>query len=384
LVLNSGSSSLKYRFFDKDKELMRGHVDRIGLKGCFIKLKIGEDEIKKNHFFKDHLDAVIYALSTIKGYNLISDFKEIKAVGHRVVHGGEYYKNSVIINDQVIKRIKQLCELAPLHNPANLAGILAVKKALPKIKQVAVFDTAFHQTIPDEAFLYGIPYEMYKKYKIRKYGFHGTSHQYVAREAAKLLKKKNYEMITCHLGNGSSITAIKDGKSVDTSMGFTPLDGLIMGTRSGEIDPEIILYLINKGKYTAKELDTILNKQSGLKGITGMSDVRDIRKAALRGNKQAKVALEMLAYRISLFIGGYMTILHGLDCIVFTAGIGEQAYYIRKMVCESLKFVGLKFDDKANRMNKQKISAPASKIKVFVIPTNEELEIANECYRLVK
>jgi len=387
LVLNSGSSSLKYQLLEMPEGalLFKGHVDGIGLDRCTVKLSYGNKKVEEKELIKDHAEAVHFALEFLIRSKVLEDIDDIKAVGHRVVHGGEYYHGPTLIDGEVIKRIKELFELAPLHNPPNLAGIKACMKVMPKVPQVAVFDTAFHQTIPEEAYLYGIPLELYQKYKIRKYGFHGTSHKYVSREAAKMLKRKSHEMITCHLGNGSSITAIKDGKSVDTTMGFTPLDGLIMGTRSGELDPEIPIYLIKKKHFKPDELSNYLNKKSGLKGISGISsDVRELVQAAKSGNDRAELALDMLAYRIAFFIGAYATVLEGLDCIVFTGGIGENEWGTRAKVLSRFKHMGVRLDANANRRNARVISAKGSKVKVFVIPTNEELEIAKETVTLVR
>lgn len=383
-VINSGSSSLKFQLIDPQTEisLIKGMFDCMGTSRCVLTISAHGQTVKKEVNIKSHDEAVGLALKSLTNFKIINDYSEISVIGHRVVHGGEKFTKPQIINDEVIAGIKKYSEIAPLHNPANLSGILACKKLLPGKKQIAVFDTAFHSTIPKMAFLYGIPYELYESFGIRKYGFHGISNKYITRKASELLDKESHEMIVCHLGNGSSITAIKDGLSMDTSMGFTPLDGLIMGTRSGEIDPEIILFLIKK-HYSIEQLETLLNKKSGLRGITGMtSDVRELREAALSGNRMAELALDMLAYRITMFIGGYMTILHGLDCLVFTGGIGENAWYIRENVCSALEFAGLKLDNKKNKNNETEIHAEDSKIKVFVIPTNEELEIARECMEL--
>ncbi len=381
LVLNAGSSSLKYSVFNHNakKELIKGHVDGIGLKTCFLKVVKDGDEIRERFFAKDHLDAVLKAFDSLKHYGVIKDFKQIGKVGHRVVHGGEKFYKPTKITPSVLSKIKSLSILAPLHNPPAIAGILAVKKIIPKISQYAVFDTAFHHTIPKEAFLYGIPIKLYEEHSIRKYGFHGISHGYVSAEARKLLGKKpkeSDELITCHLGNGSSITAVKDGKSIDTSMGFTPLVGLLMGTRSGDIDPEIVLYLLQKGHYTPKDLDRMLNKESGLKGIAGVSDVRELHKRALQREPMAVLALDMLAYRIAKFIGSYAAAIKGLDAIVFTGGIGENAYYLRRKACSYLGFMGVEIDAHLNRKNSSVITKRGSKVKVLVIPTHEELAIA--------
>ncbi len=387
LVLNSGSSSLKYKLFDMstEKPLLSGHVDGIGLERCAVKIDYGDRTEQKKVLVKDHVDAVMLALKSLKEKRVIEDYSEIDAVGHRVVHGGEHYSNSTLIDSKVIRTIKALSDLAPLHNPPNLAGILACKKMLPKLPQVAVFDTAFHQTIPPEASFYGLPYELYEKYKIRKYGFHGTSHKYVSQQAIKLLGKKESRIITCHLGNGASLAAVLNGKSIDTTMGFTPLEGLIMGTRVGEVDPEIPLYLIRDKGYKLKEVEDMLNKKSGLLGVSGLtSDVRDLYRAAVKGNKRAKLALALFAHRAAFYIGGYIALLGGLDALVFTAGIGEGAWFMRRDICKYFKHLGIEIDRSLNKKNKIIISKPSSKIKVYVIPTNEELQIARETKELIK
>lgn len=375
LVLNSGSSSVKFQLlsFPSQKLIVKGDVDGIGLDSCTV--FVDGVTIKKK--FKNHTDSLTYILDLLKKYS-------IDLIGHRVVHGGEYFSKATKITASVIKKIDNLSELAPLHNPANLAGILACKKLLPKVSQVAVFDTAFHQTIPKVAYLYALPIDYYTKYKIRKYGFHGTSHKYVMLEASKLLKKKNPSLLTCHLGNGSSITAIKKGKSINTSMGFTPLQGLIMGTRCGDLDPGIIPFLQEKTHYTSQEIELILNKKSGLLGIDGFSDMRTIYKKSLKGNKLCTLAIEMLAYDIVKYLGSYWAITGPIDAIVFTGGIGEHAYYLRKKVIDAFKHFGVKLDVSANKKNSVLISKKDSKVKVFLIPTNEELMIAKESYELLK
>jgi len=387
LVLNSGSSSLKYKLFDMAKEevLFSGHVDGIGLERCALKTKCKGVSDEKGVKVVDHVDAVMMALKSLKTSGVIADYSEIKAVGHRVVHGGEYYSKPTLINDSVIKRVKELIELAPLHNPANLAGILACEKMLPKIPQIAIFDTAFHQTMAPENYLYPLPYELYSKDKIRRYGFHGPSHKYISEQAAKLLGKKETKIITCHLGNGCSVAAIRNGKSVITSMGFTPLEGLMMGTRSGNIDPAIFFYLCHEKGMTSRQVEDLLNKESGLLGVSGVtSDMRDLHKVAVRGNKRAKLAIEMFSSRIAFYIAGYTSSLEGVDCIVFTAGIGENAAFVRKHVCGMLSHLGLAIDSKANKRNSAIISTANSKIKVYVIPTNEELEMARETEEIIK
>lgn len=360
LVLNCGSSSLKYSLFrviwiDNDKDFI---LVTSGLLGC-----IGQ----KGSYLKDHKQAIEKVLDVLAKKKF--SYRNINAIGHRVVHGGEYFRKPVLINKDVIKKIKNCSRLAPLHNPANLAGIGACQELLPSVRQVAVFDTAFHQTIPPRAYLYAIPYKYYKKYNLRKFGFHGMSHQYVAREAAKRLGRSlnKLKLITCHLGNGCSICAVKHGKSLDTSMGFTPLAGLVMGTRSGDIDPAAVLYIMQREKIGPQEMQEILNNQSGLKGVSGVSnDMRVLNRAAKNGNKRAKIALRIFAYRIRKYIGSYMAVMGGVDAVVFTAGIGENVE-IRKMI----SYGGLlSFFKKLN-------------VKLWVIHTNEELMIAQETYKIV-
>jgi acetate kinase len=374
LVINSGSSSVKFQLLDTKKEvvLFKGHVDGIGLSSCVVKLN-GETKKKR---MNDHTEALEFILSNIP-------VSSIDAVGHRVVHGGEYYTSPVRISAQVIQRIKALEKLAPLHNPANLAGILACKKVLPKLPQVAVFDTAFHQTIPPEAFMYGIPYEYYKKYGIRKYGFHGTSHKYIMEQTCKLLGKKKINMVSCHIGNGSSITAIKNNQSIDTSMGFTPLPGVLMGTRSGDIDPEIIGFLEENEHLTTAEVKSILNKKSGLLGLTGSSDMRIIHERATKGDTQAKLAIDILAYDVAQYVAAYAGIIGKLDAIVFTAGLGENAYYLREKIISYFNCRKVSLDKKKNKANATIISTPSSVATVLVVPTNEELMIAKETAHLL-
>lgn len=378
LVLNSGSSSLKYKLFEmpERKVFLKGHIDGIGLETC--KHLVNNESMDVS--VKDHKNAVKLCLDMLSA---VCEPNEIKVIGHRVVHGGEYFDKAAIIYDKVIKKIEELKDLAPLHNPPNLQGILACKDLFKNALQVAVFDTSFHNSIPEKAFLYGIPYDFYKKYKIRKYGFHGTSHKYVANKANEILKK-NLKVITCHLGNGSSICAVRDNKSVDTSMGFTPLQGLIMGTRSGDIDAEIVPFLMEKTGADAKKVLWTLNHSSGLKGICGNSDVRTIHDNALKGDKKAKLALDMFCYRISEYIGAYEVVLEGADAIVFTAGIGENADFVREKVCNQLRCLGVKIDPDKNKRHSNVISTDDSKIAVLVIPTNEELQIAYESFELLK
>lgn len=372
LVINAGSSSLKYELFKNDgdiKSVYEGIIERIGLKGSV----------------KNHEQALKSALEDLILKKIIKNLNEIDAVGHRVVHGGEKYKNSTKITPSVIDEIKRLCKLAPLHNPPNLAGIKAVGKHLKNITQVAVFDTAFHQNLDEKAYIYALPYNYYKKYGIRRYGFHGTSHLYVSKQVNKLLKKKNSKIITCHIGNGVSVTAVEDGKSIDTSMGFTPLEGLPMGTRCGDIDPAIVYKLMEKLKLDTKQIDNILNRKSGLKGLTGISsDMRDIWGAAKKNNKKAKFAISLLCYKIAKYIGAYSSSLRGLDAIAFTAGMGENAWYLREEICSYLPHLGVHLDNKKNRNNEIQIQNKKSSVKVFVIPTDEEKEIAIQTAGLLK
>ena len=383
LVLNAGSSSIKYKFFKNKTCVLNGMIDAINLKNCKLKLKLEKVKLEKPVKIKNHNEALDLILNSLKEYNIIKNFNEIKAIGHRVVHGGEQFKEATLINEKVIKKIKELCYLAPLHNPHNLTGILACKKLLPKVKQFAIFDTGFHQSIDEKIFLYPIPLEFYNKYKIRKYGFHGISHKFVSNVAYKLLRTKNKKIITCHIGNGISITAINNGKSIDTSMGFTPLDGLPMGTRSGSIDPSILFFLQKKLNKSIDIIDEILNKKSGLKGISGFSDMREIFDLYNKKNKKAILAMDLLCYKLSFFISGYVSSLNGVDAIVFTGGIGENAYYIREKTCKNLTYLGLELDSKKNKKNEQIISSNKSKIKVFVINTDEEYQIAKEIEQLI-
>lgn len=366
LIINAGSSSLKYELFNQKLEsLADGYIERIGQKG--------------RH--KNHLAAVQQALQSLIKDGIITDLKEIAAVGHRVVHGGEKYQKPTRITASVEKEIKKLSSLAPLHNPPNLEGIKACKKLLPKAKQVAVFDTAFHQTLPAKAFMYALPYKLYKKDGIRRYGFHGTSHSYTSKETIKLLKKKQSKIITCHLGNGSSITAIKNGVSIDTSMGFTPLQGVPMGTRSGDIDPAIALKLAKK--LSPEKADELLNKKSGFKGISELSsDMRDLLKTR-KTKKKSQLAIDMFAYKVAQYIAAYSASLQGLDAISFTGGIGENSGYIRSQICHYLAHLGVALDPAKNRTNKILISKKQSRVKVYAIPANEEKEIAMQTLQLI-
>jgi len=393
LVINAGSSSLKYQLFDMAdrKVLAKGLCERIGIDGSRLKHKpLNSDEIIIDKEMKNHAQAIQIVIEALTSpeYGVISDMSEISAVGHRVVHGGEFFKSSVVIDEDVKKAIEECVSLAPLHNPPNLIGIKACEEIMPNVKQVAVFDTAFHQTMPKKAFLYALPMEMYKKHKIRKYGFHGTSHKYVAQRAADILGKpiEELKIITCHLGNGSSVTAVDGGKSVDTSMGFTPLDGIIMGTRCGTIDPAIVEFIAQKEGISLSEVNDILNKKSGVLGISGISsDFRDLENAANEGNEDAALALDMFAYSVTQYIGRYMAAMGGCDAIVFTAGIGENNSNMRKKIVKTLEFAGVKIDEEKNKIRGQEIdiSTDDAKIRTLVIPTNEELMIALETEKLV-
>jgi len=394
LVLNSGSSSIKYQLFstEKNKALAEGIVAKIGEEGSYLEHMTNNKKIIKNMHVPDHgkaLQIIINAL-TDKDLGVISDVSEINAVGHRVVHGGDKFFESTIITDEVIKKIEECIPLAPLHNPPNLQGIKETKKLLPGIPQVAVFDTAFHHSMPGKAYMYALPHEYCKKYKIRRYGFHGTSHKYVAIRAAEIVGKPIDELkiITCHLGNGASITAIDKGKSIDTSMGFTPLEGLIMGTRCGDLDPAIVFFLHRRAGLNIDEIDNLMNKKSGLLGISGIgNDVRTIISNAKSGNKRCQLALDMFAYRIKKYIGAYTAVLGSLDVLVFTAGIGEKSPEIRSMICNNMEMLGIELDEEKNRGAKgveSIISSEKSKVKVLVIPTDEEKMIVSDVVKLVR
>jgi len=393
LVINCGSSSLKYQVFDMDAEktLAKGIAERIGMGNSIIKHETSEG--KKNVIdenLPDHenaLELVLQALVSPK-HGALKKIEEINAVGHRVAHGGHYFSSSVMITKEVKEKIRDLFELAPLHNPPNLVGIEAMERLLPGVKQVAVFDTAFHQTMPKYAYLYGLPYEYYEKYKIRKYGFHGTSHKYVAQRAGELLGRpwETLKIISCHLGNGASITAIKDGISLENTMGFTPLEGLIMGTRSGDIDPAIVSYIMEKENLNIEEMSDLLNKQSGVLGISGISsDFRDLEDAGLHGNERAQLAIEMFVHDVKLHVGAYTAILEGLDVLVFTAGLGENSIEVRKMICAEMDTFGITIDEEKNKIRgkEAEISLEGAKTKVLVIPTNEELMIARDTKKIV-
>ncbi len=394
LVINCGSSSLKYQFINSDTEevMAKGLCERIGIDGSQITYqKAGCDKDITVSPMPDHTKAVQLVIDKLTDpvNGVVKSLKEIDAVGHRIVHGGEKFASSVVINDEVIKAIEECNDLAPLHNPANLIGIHACEKLMPGVPMVAVFDTAFHQTMPPKAFLYGIPYEYYEKYKVRRYGFHGTSHDFVSNEAAKFLGKdrKDLKIIVCHLGNGASISAVMNGKSVDTSMGLTPLEGLIMGTRSGDLDPAIITFLSNKLHVSSEAIIDILNKKSGVYGLSKVSsDFRDLEKAYNEGNELAKITLETYSYRVAKYIGSYVAAMNGVDVIAYTAGVGENTSLVRQMVGEYLTYLGTNVDPEKNKIRGEIVvlSDPGSKVTTMIVPTNEELAICRETVRLVK
>ena len=394
LVINCGSSSLKFQLIDSESEevLAKGLCERIGIDGGMVTYQPkGRDKIKKNADMPDHTEAVKLVIDSLidKENGVISSLDEIGAVGHRIVHGGESFSSATLINDEVIKAIEECNDLAPLHNPANLIGIRSCQKIMPNVPMVAAFDTAFHQTMPKKAYLYGIPYEYYKKYKVRRYGFHGTSHEFVSKRAAEFLGKdiNNFKVIVCHLGNGASISAVKNGKCVDTSMGLTPLEGLFMGTRSGDLDPAIIQFISNKEHLDIDEMLNILNKKSGVLGLSEVSsDFRDLGEAASSGNEQAKITLEAYSYRVAKYIGSYAAAMNGVDAIVFTAGVGENNIEVRQMIGEYLGYLGTGVDPEKNNIRGEEavISPEGAKVSVLVIPTNEELAIARETVKLVK
>lgn len=396
LVLNCGSSSIKYQLFEMAETtqmLAKGLIERIGLNDSILTHKpTGKEPYKVISDIPDHtlgINMVMSALTDPK-HGVIKDITEIKAVGHRVVNGGESYKESVLIDNEVKKQVEINIELAPLHNPANLKGILSVEKLIPGVPQVAVFDTSFHQTMPDYAFMYALPYEYYEKYRIRKYGYHGTSHKFVASKAAGLLGKdvKKLKIITCHLGNGASITAIQNGRSIDTSMGFTPVDGLIMGTRTGEIDAGVLIYIADKEHLNVTGVNNLINKKSGVAGISGLSsDMRDLEVAAAEGNEKALLALNMYAYKVRKFIGSYYAVLNGLDLLIFTGGVGENDHKMRAMICSDMEALGIEFDREANAGVKGRdkiISKEGSKATVMTITTDEELVIAMDTRYIVE
>lgn len=394
-VVNSGSSSIKYQLFKMPgkKPICSGLLERVGLEGSTIthKVFIGEDEkvIKKDLSIADHEAGLkeVAALLTDKETGVIKDPAEIDVAGHRVVHGGESFAATVVITEEVKEEIKKLFPLAPLHNAANYTGIQVAEKIFTKAVQVAVFDTAFHQTMPEKAFRYAIPQSFYKDLRIRVYGFHGTSHKYVSEQAAEYLHNPNAKIITIHLGNGCSMAAVNAGRCVDTSMGFGPLSGLVMGTRSGDIDPSVIFHLVDEVGYDLDKVKALLNKQSGMQGLTGFSDMRDISKAVAGGDREAEMAYKMYAYRIKKYIGSYVAVLNGLDAIVFTAGVGENDANIRERVCSNLDFMGIKLDKEKNDLEAagiREINSNEAPVKILIVPTNEELEIAQQCYELLR
>lgn len=389
IAINAGSSSLKFQLFNMPSEevLTKGVVERIGFEDAIFNMTVNGEKIKEVTSIPDHAVAVKMLLDKLLEFGVIQSFDEIEGIGHRVVHGGEKFSDSVLITDDTLKEIEDLSDLAPLHNPANVVGIKAFREVLPNVPAVAVFDTAFHQTMPEQSFLYSLPYEYYEKFGIRKYGFHGTSHKYVTQRAAELLGRpiEQLRLISCHLGNGASIAAVEGGKSIDTSMGFTPLAGVAMGTRSGNIDPALIPYIMQKTGKTAEEVIDILNKKSGMLGLTGFSsDLRDIEEAASKGDRRAELALEVFAGRIHKYIGSYAARMCGVDAIIFTAGIGENSDVVRAKVLRGLEFMGVYWDPALNKVRGKEafINYPHSPVKVLVIPTNEEVMIARDVMRL--
>lgn len=394
LVLNCGSSSIKYKLFDMESNevVAQGGIEKIGLKGSFLKFPLPNgDKVVLEGEILEHQAGIEYILGvlTSKKYGVIKSLDEIDAVGHRVVHGGEVFNTSVLINDEVIKKMEECIELAPLHNPPNLAGVYAVKELMGSIPQVGVFDTAFHQTMPPEAYMYGVPYSLYEKYAIRRYGFHGTSHRYVSHKACEILgvPYESQRIISAHIGNGGSLAAIKGGVSVDTSMGMTPVEGLLMGTRAGDVDAGIVSYIMEKENIGPQAISTLVNKHSGLLGISGVSsDMREIRAAIADRNERAKLAYDMFVYRIKKYIGAYTAALGGVDILLFTGGIGENAFYIREQIGRELEFLGIKLDEEKNSKTfgeEAIISTPDSKITVMVVPTDEEFMIASDTLDIV-
>ena len=398
LVINAGSSSIKYQLIDMTNEqvIAKGMCDRIGIAGGNFKQKVeGRDDYKLDVDMKNHEEAINLVIKTLTDpvQGVISSMSEINAVGHRVLHGGEKFSGSVIVDEKVVEAIKECFDLGPLHNPHNLTGILACEKLMPGVPQVAVFDTGFHQTMPDYAYMYALPYEYYEKYKIRRYGFHGTSHRYVSARAAAMLGRENslegLKVVTCHIGNGSSISAVKDGKCFDTTMGLTPLEGIMMGTRCGSIDPAIIPIIMKKEGITAEQMDTIMNKKSGILGVTGgvTSDNRDIEEGARNGNERYQLVESMLCHQLTKYVGGYAAAMGGIDAVVFTGGIGENNPQYRTRVAEKLRFMGVEIDEELNAKAKRTsveydISSKDAKVRVLVIPTNEELMIARDTLEL--
>ena len=394
LVLNCGSSSVKYKLIEikANKVLAEGGIEKIGLPDAFIKFKFGNEKIQQDLDINDHVGAIKSILDnlTSKEYGCIKDFKEIDAVGHRVVHGGEKFNKSVLINDEVIAKIKECYGIAPLHNPVNMAGIDAINEVLPEVPQVGVFDTAFHQTMPAKSYMYALPYKYYAEDGVRRYGFHGTSHRYVSQRVCDFLgvEPKGKKIITCHVGNGGSITAVKDGKSIDTSMGLTPTEGLMMGTRCGDVDPGALIFLMEKHNLSSKDMLNMVNKESGLAGVSGVSsDMREITVAAKQGNEKAILSLEMYEQRITKYVGAFAAEMGGVDIIVFTGGVGEHQSSTRANVCKPLRFMGVEIDDAANDANNGDegiISTPNSAVKVVVIPTDEEYMIAKDTEAIIE
>ncbi len=396
LVLNCGSSSIKYQLFNMDNNeevIAKGIVERIGFTDAVISHKpSGKAKHKQVLPIMDHTTGINLVMTALvdKEHGVLKSVEEIVAVGHRVVQGGEKYKESVLINKEVIQDIEACVDLAPLHNPANLKGIISIDTLLPGIPQIAVFDTSFHQSMPPHAYMYAVPREYYEKYGVRKYGYHGTSHKFVFKKTSKILGKDTREMkvVSCHLGNGASVTAIEHGRSLDTSMGFTPVDGLIMGTRTGDIDPGVLLFLADKEHLSLKGISNMINKRSGMMGISEISsDMRDLELAYYEGNERANLALTMYAYRVKKFIGAYATIMNGLDCVIFTGGIGENDFNIRRMILQNMEFLGLDFDETENHGVKGEdkiISKPDSRVTAIVVRTNEELVIATDTYKILE
>lgn len=389
IAINAGSSSLKFQLFEMPSEevITKGLFERIGLNDSIFNITANGEKIQEILDIPDHEVAVKMLLDKLTSLGIIGSLSEIEGIGHRVVHGGEAFNDSVVITDEVLAKIEELSELAPLHNPANVTGIKAFQSVLPDVPAIAVFDTAFHQTMPESSFLYSLPYEYYEKYGIRKYGFHGTSHKYVSQRAAELLGRpiEQLRLISCHLGNGASIAAIEGGKSIDTSMGFTPLAGVTMGTRSGNIDPALLPFIMEKTNQTAEEVLDVLNKKSGMLGVSGFSsDLRDIEIQAKQGNSRAQLALDVFANRIHKYIGSYASRMYGVDAIIFTAGIGENSDVIRENVLKGLEFMGVYWDPALNKVRGKEafINYPHSPVKVIIIPTNEEVMIARDVLRL--
>ena len=392
LVINCGSSSLKFQLINSDTEevLAKGLCERIGIDGKLTYQPAGGEKTKEDKAMPTHTEAIQFVIDALTDSErgVVKHLDEIDAVGHRLVHGGEKFACSVVITEEVLEAMEECNDLAPLHNPANLIGVRACQKIMPNVPMVGVFDTAFHQTMPEKAYIYGLPYEYYEKYKVRRYGFHGTSHSFVSKRTAELLGKpiEDTKIVVCHLGNGSSISAVLGGKSVDTSMGLTPLEGLVMGTRSGDIDPAILEFIAKKENLDIEGLMNVLNKKSGVQGISGLtSDFRDLNDAMDKGDKRGKLALDVFCYRVAKYVGSYVAAMNGVDAIVFTAGIGENDSYVREQVISYFGYLGVQFNAAANnvRGEETELTTPDSKVKVFIVPTNEELAIARETVALV-